>query len=442
MGRGYRTPEGEIQVGLFRYGEGDHSVARILELGLGGRKIGRQERVVIKPNFLTWDENYAFPLYGVFTTSRVLIELIEALKDFGARKIFVAEGTGINEEFGSSTPQVFKRLGLDGLKKKYGIELTDLNQGPFVKVGLGRISVEVSKLIVECDFFIDVPVLKTHSQATVSLGFKNLKGCLSRASRKKCHLPQFSLDECIALLGTALYPDLTLIDGLYGLEKGALYTGNAYRMDLLIASRDMLAADIVGCEIMGIPPEDVGCLSVFAKRNKRSLRVSDFKVVGNADLEAEKRKFEWDWPWREDNTGPMGFEKIGLKGISVPKYDSTMCTGCSFIYSPLLVLLLSAAEAGPYPGYEILTGKKAYSQGGYEKTFLVGNCMIGKNKKNPNIQREVPIPGCPPRLEEIVKILKENGIRVRMEFYENYRQRLLDRYKGRAGFDEGDFYVQ
>ena len=99
---------------------------------------------------------------------------------------------------------------------------------------------------------IDVPVLNTHAMTKVSLGMKNLKGCLSMNSKKKFHMAD--LEEMIALLNTQIPPQLTVIDGIYGMEKGPLSMGQAHRMNLIMASQDVLSCDMVGAAVLGIDP--------------------------------------------------------------------------------------------------------------------------------------------------------------------------------------------
>ena len=40
--------------------------------------------------------------------------------------------------------------------------------------------------MLESDFLVNIPVLKTHVQTVVSLGIKNIKGLIDIESRKKC----------------------------------------------------------------------------------------------------------------------------------------------------------------------------------------------------------------------------------------------------------------
>jgi len=91
-------------------------------------------------------------------------------------------------------------------------------------------------------------------------------------------------------------------------------------------------------------------------------------------------------------------------------------------------------------GFEFLTGKVMQSQGGYNKTFLLGQCMIKANRFNLKIRNAIPIPGCPPPIEDLVNALKENGIEVDREDCLRYRKHLMERYQSKPQFDPKDFF--
>jgi hypothetical protein len=145
--------------------------------------------------------------------------------------------------------------------------------------------------------------------------------------------------------------------------------------------------------------------------------------MGEADLnflgdppEGFKKTLRWDWEWLEDGSGPVVFKEMGIEGISIPKYDNTFCTGCSIYMNPLLIMLASMWRRGKKSaGFEFLTGQVMQSQGGYDKTFLLGQCMIKANRSNPKIHYAIPIPGFPSTMEDLVNTLRENGVEIDIE---------------------------
>jgi hypothetical protein len=307
-------------------------------------------------------------------------------------------------------------------------------------VGFGNFSLQVSKPALQSDFLINMPALKTHNQTMLSLGLKNLKGCLSIKSRKFCHSSDNSLDHYVSHFVERLRPGLTVVDGIYGLEKGPFYVGKAVRMDALAASTDPLAADCAGAILAGFDPSDVPHIREYAERSGRSPDPEAFEFRGTAPEEL-KRKLRWDNTWQDDNSGPRAWDRMGIKGVSIPKYDKTICSICSGLYSPILVMIMSAFRGEPFSGVEILSGKAMEPSGRAEKSLLLGNCMIKANRKHSGIREAVYVKGCPPSPESLMRGMEECGFQVRMEFYEQFRQALVDRYKGKEGFDEGLYYV-
>lgn len=64
----------------------------------------------------------------------------------------------------------------------------------------------------------------------------------------------------------------------------------------------------------------------------------------------------------------------------------------------------------------------------------------GVNRSNPKIHHAVPISGCPPTLEDMVNVLRENGVEIDIEDYHRYRKHLMERYESKPQFDPKDFF--
>ena len=69
----------------------------------------------------------------------------------------------------------------------------------------------------------------------------------------------FELHDCIRDLAGIIQPDFTVIDGILSMEgDGPLDTGTPRKnTNLIIASRDMVAADNVGAMLMGYDVDEV-----------------------------------------------------------------------------------------------------------------------------------------------------------------------------------------
>jgi len=427
-------------VAIKRYESSPNSLRQLLELCRGLDHLATHHHVFIKPNLVAWDDKYPMPLYGVYTTTRLVRDMVILLKEHGIGKITIGEGSAHGKRFGVETGRIYDVLGYPKLTERYGARLMDILKEPFENVDFGGFSLQISRPAVEADFLINMPVLKTHNQGILSLGMKNLKGCLSLRSRKFCHRPDHTLDHYLSLFVEKLRPALTVLDGIYGLDKGPFYMGRAVRVNALVASRDPLAVDAIGAAIAGFDPSTIPHIKEYADRHSRSLNLDQFDVRGTPVNEL-RRPLKWDNTWRDDNTGPRAWERMGIRGVSIPKYDKTLCTGCSGLYSYVLVMIMSAYKGLPFNKVEILTGKSMKPSGEAKKTVLFGNCMIKGNRKDPKIREAVFVKGCPPTMESTQEALDKCGIHPNMDYYKKHRYSLMERYEGKEKFDKGFYYM-
>ena len=423
---------------LLRIGPDPHAdVARALDLCQGLKSLKPGDHVFVKPNLVGQPAKYPAPPYGVLTTPLILEGLLKALKDTGASRITVAEGGLTLEDLGVSTKYTMEYLGLPALAKRYGVTLLDLNEQPFREVSVGDLSLKVSEPALANDFFITLPVLKTHNQCTVSLGIKNLKGCLHRRSKVACHGAGNDLHANIAALGNLLYPDLSVIDGRYALARGPIHTGRAVRADLLVASRDPLDADLVGCAVLGHDPAQVDYLRLLAAMRGRTTDLPP--LAGGLTVEDCVLNLPADWAWANEYT-PAAFKKFGVSGVLLPKYDLSLCTGCSAVYNPLMIMLMAAARTvGDLGGVEVLTGKRHDPSGQANRTLLLGNCIIKRCRKHPDAKDPVLVAGCPPKLEDIAAGLQQAGIPAELAAYQWFNSTIGKDYTPENGFLQSDF---
>ncbi len=428
-------------VALEQYEKSPNSLRALLDLCGGLDALATHHHVFIKPNLVAWDDKYPMPLYGVYTTTRLVHDMVCLLKERGVEKITIGEGSARGKRFGVGTERIYEALGYHKLTERYGVTLLDILREPFENVDFGGFTLQVSKPALQADFLINMPALKTHNQGVLSLGMKNLKGCLSIKSRKFCHRPDQSLDHYLSLFVEKLRPALTVLDGIYGLEKGPFYMGKAVRMNALVASKDSLGVDAVGAALAGLDPSDVPHIKAYADRHSRSLDLEQWHLRGTP-LEALKRPLKWDNRWLDDNTGPRAWERMGIQGISIPKYDKSLCTGCSGLYSPVLAMVMSAHQGVPFNDIEILTGKAMKPSGRARSTLLLGNCMTKANRKDTNMREAVFVKGCPPTMDSIREAMERCGIHPDMDYYEKYRRSLVERYEGKKGFEEDFFYLK
>lgn len=389
-------------VAITRYDGTINGIREGIELINGLEDIRPGDNVLIKPNVL-WGAGGTkkIPKYGFVTTSRLVEGIVILLREKGCRKISIGEGCIANDELASNTLKGFAWSGLKRVARKYDVRLIDFNTDSYAKLKLGESHVQVARAALDADFLVDVPVLKTHAMTKVSLGMKNLKGCLSMKSKKKFHM--LDLNEMIALLNTQIKPKLTVIDGIYGMERGPTALGRAHRMNLIISGRDVFSCDMVGSAILGIDPKSVGYLKKFSEINMRPIEIESVPVMGE-QIKDVYRPLEWQGDIEEH------FRSAGIEDITIQWPGTRFCTNC-VTCSEILVASFCKDNSGvKIEPVEFCFGAEVKAKEDSEKVILFGDCAIRANKAN---TQAIKVEGCPPKVVESMITMIKNTLEKR-----------------------------
>ncbi len=218
--------------------------------------------VYVKPNFTA-------PAYrpGVTTSPEVLEAVVEALCRLGARPVIV-ESDGSLDSW--TADEAFEGHGVRRLEQEFGVAAVNLSREPTVRSMLsGRrgdeISVELPRrLLEEPGILFSVPVLKTHAFTTVTLGLKNLWGCIPSSKRLLHHARLAEvLSGMLALWG----PGWSLIDGTWAMDGFGPIHGDVLPLNVLLLSAPLLAGDVLGTRFMGIDERSVPYLQYALRRH-------------------------------------------------------------------------------------------------------------------------------------------------------------------------------
>lgn len=293
-----------------------------------------------------------------------------------------------------------------------------------------------------------MPVLKTHSQCKVTLGIKNLKGLVNIASRKLCHNadPDTDLGYYVSKFLRTVPVTFTLIDGIFTSDRGPSYNGTARRSNMIVASKDVLSADLVGATLLGIDPKTISHLSLAAADVNRPDDLSDINVVGNVDIKTALKPHVYEFEQEESASMPEWMIRAGIKGVTVPKQDLTMCTYCAFFINHVFMGLLMAKNKDRFDDIEILDGKIQMPTPGHKHTLLIGQCQVKLNKDNPLINHCVTIPGCPANKKNFFKAFKELDIQLPDDFAD-WMDKIpeiihMKKYKNKPEFDQSFYTIQ
>ncbi len=237
----------------------------------------RGRSVVLKPNV------YCPAPAPVTTDPRVVAALIRLAKDSGARKVTVAEGRSISTALfrkeGRSTRACFAAVGMDIAARENGADIVYLEEDDFIDIANPEAVIlkeaSIPRTIHEAEVLINVPVLKSHSLALVTLGIKNLHGVISDKDKLFAHdyhrIPQKLVD-----ILRYRKPDLTVIDGVRGLEGDHADMGAVVDTGIIISGADTVAVDAVACDLIGLDNLEVDTTRLA---HEQGLGVGDVKLV-------------------------------------------------------------------------------------------------------------------------------------------------------------------
>lgn len=203
---------------------------------LGGMKafVKKGSKVVIKPNM-----SFNHPPEEATTTHpEVVKELVAMCLEAGASRIRVLDNPFTPTMAVKNTEQACK-----GFKKGMVHALLDSSFYKPVEIpkGLTFKNTDVMQDVLEANVLIAAPVAKSHSSTGVSLSIKGMMGLIW--NRDTMHR-DYDLSRAIVDLASLLTPKLAVVDATRVLTTNGPYgPGKVVKMDTIIASKDMVAAD-------------------------------------------------------------------------------------------------------------------------------------------------------------------------------------------------------
>lgn len=223
-------------------------------------------RVLLKPNLLA---RHA-PDKAVTTHPALLRAVVAALRRQGVTDILLADSPG-----GLYTPARMRALyegtGMTALAKELGIALYDACKSVTVPAATGGLvrEFELIEPVVQRDYLIDLPKMKTHVMTGASLSVKNLFGCIPGLKKAEWHTrfpDKERFGEMLTDLCRTVQPALTILDGVVGMEGDGPSGGSPRPLGLVLGGADPFLVDLAACRIMGIEPERVPYLAAGIRR--------------------------------------------------------------------------------------------------------------------------------------------------------------------------------
>lgn len=250
------------------------TVSKAIELlGSIGRFIGEGETVAIKPNVAFASS----PMLGATAHPDLVAEMVHLCYKAGAKQVIVTDNP-INDPASCFTLSgIGKSASRAGatviLPKDHLFRHTTLEGGSLVRnwpVFFGPFE-KVDKLI-------GISPVKDHARAGASMSIKNWYGLLG-GRRNIFHQ---DINTIIAELSMMVKPTLVILDGTEVMISNGPTGGSVSdlrRVNTLIASCDMVAADSYGCSLLDLKVSDLSYLSRAEKAGAGTIDYESLKPI-------------------------------------------------------------------------------------------------------------------------------------------------------------------
>jgi uncharacterized protein (DUF362 family) len=240
------------------------------------------DRVLLKPNLLTG----ARPTKECVTRPEIAYCVAKMVQAAGG-KPFLGDGPA----FGSARG-VAKANGYLPLTEELNIPIVEFSGKRYATIGEEFNHLLLSKEAMEADVVINLPKVKSHMQLTVTLGVKNLFGCVPGKMKAWWHMEAGKdadrFGDMLVETARSINPDLTILDGIIGHEGNGPSAGEPRDLCVLAASTDVFAIDVAMLEILKIDPTIVPISRAAQRLNLcHDLSTIDFPLMTPAELQID-----------------------------------------------------------------------------------------------------------------------------------------------------------
>lgn len=185
--------------------------------------------------------------------------------------------------------------------------------------------------LAQADVIINIAKLKSHTLTVYSGATKNLYGAIPGLLKAELHFrfqSREAFSDMLVDIAEAVAPQLSIIDGVWGMEGEGPGTGDPKKMGVLLASASPYALDDAAAGLLGFDREEI---PVLVAAQKRGL-LGEVQILGEA---AERCRVE-NFVRASDSDGDFAGAKLpGWLARPVsnwlalkPKILPEVCVGC------------------------------------------------------------------------------------------------------------------
>src|SRR5262249_32412579 len=152
------------------------------------------------------------------------------------------------------------------------IRFIDLNRDELVSVKMranysGLKHLWLPRTILEADFMVSMPKIKTHHWSGVTLSMKNMFGIVpgNKYGWPKNILHWHGIQQCILDICAMIPIHFVIADGIVAMEGNGPLNGTPRWLGTIVLAGDPVAADATCARLMGLAPDRVAHIKEAAK---------------------------------------------------------------------------------------------------------------------------------------------------------------------------------
>ena len=237
-----------------RPGDVKEAAARLLAaFGGAERFLQKGRRVLLKPNLLLAREPE-----GATTTHPEIVEAVAELFVEAGASVVIADSPG--GPYNALTLScVYRQCGMEEAARRAGARLNrDCSSRKVRFEGTKTREFDIITPVCQADVIINIGKMKTHMLTYFTGAVKNLYGTVPGLTKASYHsrMPgQQEFCRMLADLCRCVGPDLSIIDGIEGMDGRGPSGGRVRRAGVLLASENPFAADLAAMYLCGLRPE-------------------------------------------------------------------------------------------------------------------------------------------------------------------------------------------
>lgn len=209
------------------------------------------DRVLLKPNLLTG----ARPGKECTTRPELVYVVAKMVMDAGGKPFL-----GDSPAFGTAKG-VAQANGYLPWIEKLDLPIIDFHGQRYQTLGEEFNHLLLSTEAMEADVVINLPKIKSHMQLTLTMGVKNLFGCVPGKMKAWWHMEagkdSARFGQMLVETARAINPALTIVDGIIAHEGNGPSGGEPRQLGVLGAASNVFALDLGSAHILNVDPSAV-----------------------------------------------------------------------------------------------------------------------------------------------------------------------------------------